>query len=329
MNPNLNRAHLRHGGIMANYYCTAACRHCLYACSPSRTGGYISRETAREVCKLLISGGSASVHIGGGEPFYDFDGLLGLVETIAEFGISLEYIETNAYWATDEAKIEQYLRELIHVGADTLCISLDPFHAEYVPAQRPLLLAQVCSRMGMGYFLWQQKFLSTLSQLDTSVIHTRKQLEQTLSPSYIIDTAASYGMRFGGRALNIELEYLPRKPLSEILSSSPCRRLLLGDHFHVDLNADYIPPGCTGIKIPLSDAVNGFPTGKYPVIDALLHSGIAGLYSYATPLGFTPNPEGYTSRCAMCISMRHWLAANVPHTELDLEHYEASFTYYS
>ena len=327
MDPNINRAHLRHGGIMANYYCTAACRHCLYACSPSRTGGYISRETAREVCELLFSGGCTSVHIGGGEPFYNFDGLLALVETITNSGISLEYIETNAYWATDESKIEQYLRDLILVGADALCISLDPFHAEYIPVRRPLLLAQVCERVGMRYFLWQQKFLDVLSQLDASKIHNRKQLEQILSPTYIIDAATSYGMRYGGRALNIELEYMLRKPLNEILSSSPCRRLLSGDHFHVDLNADYIPPGCTGIKIPLSDAVNGFSIGKYPVIDALLHSGVAGLYNYTNPLGFTPDPEGYTSGCAMCISMRHWLAVNAPHTELDLEHYEASLTY--
>ena len=319
---------LRHGGIMANYYCTAACRHCLYACSPKRTGGYISREVAQDVCELLIRGGCGSVHIGGGEPFCDFGGLLELVRVIVDSGISLEYIETNAYWAADEAKTEQRLRELMRAGVDTLCISVDPFHAEYVPVERPLLLAKTCDRMGMGYFLWQQKFLSALSRLDTSKSHSRDQLEREISPSYIADTANSYGMRFGGRTLNIEMEYSPHRPFGEVLSSSPCRGLMMGDHFHVDMYANYIPPGCTGIKIPLSDAVNGFPRRKYPVIDALLHSGAAGLYDYVKPLGFTSDLAGYTSNCAMCFFMRHWLSVNVPHNELDAEHYEASFTYY-
>ncbi len=102
---------LRHGGIMANYQCTAACRHCLYACSPERTGGYITEDMAKEVCGLLREGGCRSVHIGGGEPFLDFDGLLALVEAATGAGISVEYIETNAYWATDQPLVERRLRE--------------------------------------------------------------------------------------------------------------------------------------------------------------------------------------------------------------------------
>ena len=60
---------LFHGGIMANYRCTAACRHCLYACSPERTDGYINEATAESVASLLRTAGCYSVHIGGGEPF--------------------------------------------------------------------------------------------------------------------------------------------------------------------------------------------------------------------------------------------------------------------
>ncbi|MDR1574861.1 MAG: hypothetical protein LBS37_02540 [Treponema sp.] len=58
---------------MVNYRCTAACRHCLYACSPTRRAGYLSREVMREICRLLRKGGIGSVHIGGGEPFLDFE----------------------------------------------------------------------------------------------------------------------------------------------------------------------------------------------------------------------------------------------------------------
>jgi len=328
MNEKLARVHMGHGGIMVNYHCTAACRHCLYACSPKRERHYISQEATQEICELLIMGGCRSVHIGGGEPFWDFDGLLDMLYIVREAGVTVEYVETNAFWVVDEGKITSYLRELHKAGVDTLCISLDPFHAEYVPVERPLLLAKMCERLGMGYFLWQQKFLRMLSRLDTSKIHTREELEIAISPRYIPETAQGYGMRLGGRALNIEQEYAQRKPIHEVLDSSPCRRLLSGDHFHADLYANFIPPGCTGIAIPLEEAVAGIPDGKYPVFEALLHEGVAGLNDYAKTLGFIPDPEGYTSGCALCFHIRHWLSVNAQHDELDAKHYEASLTYY-
>ena len=148
---------LRHGGIMTNYQCTAACRHCLYACSPERSGGYISKATAEEISVLLREGGCRSVHIGGGEPFLDFDGLIELVQTITNAGIAVEYVETNAFWATDERLIAQRLRALLGAGVRTLCISLDPFHAEYVAVNLPLYLADICRRTNFGFFLWQEK----------------------------------------------------------------------------------------------------------------------------------------------------------------------------
>jgi len=164
---------LTHGGVMANYRCTAACRHCLYACSPERTDGYITEATAADVASLLRTAGCRSVHIGGGEPFLDFDGLIRLICILTDNGIPVDYIETNAYWASDTGRVKTYLRELKRAGADALCISLDPFHAEYVPVGLPLLLADICSSAGFGFFLWQDRFLPMMKSLDRSKIHTR------------------------------------------------------------------------------------------------------------------------------------------------------------
>jgi len=318
---------LRHGGIMANYQCTAACRHCLYACSPERSGGYISKETAEEICALLREGGCQSVHIGGGEPFLDFNGLAELVHTVSKTGITVDYIETNAYWATDERQIEKRLRVLARAGADTLCISIDPFHAEYVPVSRPLFLAEACRRSGFGHFLWQDRFLPVLSRVDSGITHSRAELERLISPDYILETTRSYGVNMGGRAVNIEAEYATPKPIGSFTDSNPCGGLLSGDHFHVDLYGRYIPPGCTGITIPLNEAVRGIPDGKYPAFEALLSGGVAGLLQYAQALGFDADKE-CPSRCALCFNIRRWLCENAPSPELDAEHYTESLKYY-
>ena len=88
---------LIHGGIMVNYRCNAACRHCLYACSPSRRAGFVSHKKIEEICHLLKQGNIGSVHIGGGEPFLDFQGLIMVIKSLAKAGIRLDYIETNAF----------------------------------------------------------------------------------------------------------------------------------------------------------------------------------------------------------------------------------------
>ena len=89
----------------------------------------------------------------------------------------------------------------------------------------------------------------------------------------------------------------------------------------------FIPPGCTGIAIPLDEAVHGIPDDKYPVFEALLRGGSAGLLKYATEPGFKEDPQGYPSGCALCFHIRHWLCENAPSPELDPEHYSESMKY--
>jgi hypothetical protein len=222
--------------------------------------------------------------------------LLELVRTAAKAGITVEYIETNAYWAKDRQQVIAKLEELSRSGADTLCISHDQFHAEYVPSDLPLSLAEICREIGFGHFVWQ---------------------------------ADRSGLQYGGRAISIEAELVKRKSVESILDTKPCNGLLCkyGGHYHVDLYGRYIPPGCTGIAIPLEEAVHGIPDGKYPVLEALLSGGIVELLHYAQTLGFAPDPDGYPSRCAFCIHIRHWLSENAPSPELDAEHYRESLMY--
>jgi len=313
---------------MANYRCTAACRHCLYACSPERTDGYITEETAESVGELLRAAGCHSVHIGGGEPFLDFDGLLMLVRVLIEADVAVEYIETNAYWASDPKQVESYLRELQRAGANALCISLDPFHAEYVPVGLPLSLAEICMRVGFRCFLWQDRYLPVMARLDMTKTHSRKEMEELISPQYILETANSYGLHYGGRAIGIEAEYSECKPVSAIVNNRSCRSLLSGGHFHVDMFGKYIPPGCTGIAIPLSEAIQGIPDGKYPVFEMLLAGGVNALLLYAKSKGFNPSEAGYPSGCALCFHTRHWLSENAPSPELDPEHYIEAMKYW-
>jgi len=318
---------LIHGGVMANYECSAACRHCIYSGSPTRGSGYVDEESMEKMCALLRKGGCRSVHIGGGEPFLDLDGLLMVIRKLKKAGITLEYIETNAYWATG-ASAKEKLECLLAEGPQTLCISIDPYHAEYVPYTAPLNLAKLCEKTGVDYFLWKGNFLSYLSRLDAQKAHSRAEMEKTLSPEYIHDTARAYGIGYGGRAVNIEREFGVLYPIESFAGeNTPCRNLLSTGHFHIDMYCYFIPPNCTGIRIPLSEAVEGIPKDKYPAFEALYSGGLSALLELARQHGFSTTLEGYPSKCNLCFHLRHFLAEKAM-PELDKDHYEEALKYY-
>jgi hypothetical protein len=186
----------------------------------------------------------------------------------------------------------------------------------------------------MGYFLWKREFLSALSRLDASKAHNRAGMEKALSEKYIGSTARAYGIGYGGRAVNIEDEFGVPRPAGQCITEEtpPCRNLLSTGHFHVDWEGYFIPPGCTGIRIPLAEAAFDIPKGKYPVFEALYTNGVAGLYALAKEHGFKPRESGYASKCGLCFYARKFLAeqdrAKGDFPELDGKHYEEAVKYY-
>ena len=82
---------LSSGGMIANYQCPAACGHCLYGCSPEAQPGYMEEATAARLCEQLRRLGCRSLHIGGGEPFLNVEGLVGLIKVIHKSGMHLDY----------------------------------------------------------------------------------------------------------------------------------------------------------------------------------------------------------------------------------------------
>ena len=320
---------LYHGGVMLNYRCTAACRHCLYACSPGLGEGCMSRDMAREVSALLAKGRIGSVHIGGGEPFLEFDGLLALTGELRDADIQLDYVETNAFWA-DSPSARERIRALRDGGVPALCISLDPFHAEYVPWDSPLRLARLCDEAGMDYFVWKKEFIPALSKLEKGKIHSRAAMEAVISPGYIAETAAAYGIRLGGRAVTIDEAYTAKKSVDDLMADAaggrPCGDLLSSGHFHVDMAGYFLPPLCTGLRLPLAELLEGVMPGKYPVYETLCEKGPAALFDFARFHGFGPEKSGYTSVCNFCFYIRRFLSGK-GFMELDREHYEEALKY--
>ncbi len=308
---------MMYSGIITNYGCSAACRHCMFASSPRAGKEFISGEAAERIAGRLKRAGVYSMHIGGGEPFLNFEALCVLLGAMQKAGLGVDYIETNAFWARDDAEIMKRLERLRKLGVDTIMVSVDPFHIEYVPLERPIRLVQALRRAGMDYFIWQDRFLERLLPLDMTKTHTKEELSALLGEDYVADTAREYGVKVNGRALAIaESVYEPQSAL-ELADGEPCSSLLAGMHCHVDLYGNVIPSGCPGISIDLEDFLAGrLPREKYPAAQRLYAGGVRALLEYATDAGFMPDDAGYATKCSLCCAIRTWLNENRPSPDI-------------
>lgn len=311
------RNRMNYSGIIVNYNCSAACRHCMFASSPHAGKDFMTEEAAERIVKRLKQAGVYSMHIGGGEPFLKFEALCALLSAMQKYGIGVDYIETNAFWARDDQEIEKKLGVLRSLGVDTVMVSVDPFHIEFVPLESPIRLAQALRRAGMSYFIWQDRFLERLLPLDMKTTHTKEELAALLGEDYIEETAREYGVKVNGRALAIAKEIYATQSAEEIADDEPCRHLLAGTHCHVDLFGKVIPSGCPGISIEMDDFFAGkLPEEKYPAAHRLYTGGVRALYEYAKELGFEPDEKGYATKCSLCCAIRIWLNENKPSPDL-------------
>ena len=306
-----------YSGIITNYVCTAACRHCMFASSYTLPKEYISRETAEKLARLLRKSGTYSVHIGGGEPFMNFGALTTLITCLNEQGIGVDYIETNAFWCKDEKFTRDRLMQLRALGVETVMVSVDPFHIEYVPLERPILLCRLLRECGFDYFVWKERYLRMLSKLDRTRTYSHEELKALLGDDYVTETAREYGVGMNGRALRMAEEIYPRRPAEYWLTSKPCDSIGDAGHCHLDLYGNIVPPGCPGLSAAAEDYLNeDFPVSRYPFFCRLASGGIEALFDYAKEKGFIPDPKGYPTRCSLCFAMRVFLLETAPSADL-------------
>ena len=304
---------MTYSGIITNYACSAACRHCMFCSSPRAGKDFITPEAAERIAQRLKQAGVSSMHIGGGEPFLNFEALCVLLSALQKAGVGVDYIETNAFWCREEQEILRRLKIMRSLGVDTVMASVDPFHIEFVPLERPMRLVQALRKSGMDYFIWQDRFIERLLPLEVSKTHDKKELSALLGDTYIEDTAREYGVGVNGRALAIAKKMYARQSAGALATDEPCASILSGRHCHVDLYEKVIPSGCPGISIELEDFFGRhLPAEKYPAAHRLYTGGVKALYEYACGLGFRADEEGYPTKCRLCYAIRAWLNENYP-----------------
>lgn len=296
------------GGLITNYHCSSACRHCLYASSPRRSREYITPETAKRLGEIARREGAAALHIGGGEPLLQPQKLFAAVRALRSAGVSIDYVETNSSWYRDKDSAVEILEGLRAAGADTLLVSISPFHNETVPLARIRGVLSACRRAGVGAFPWVEGFLPDLAAFEEEQPHRLEEYLDRFGEDYLQRIPSRYWVSLRGRALQTYRPYMRQQPVEELAGhQEPCRSLRDTSHFHLDLHGNYIPGLCTGLAVTAEDLGRPVDPTKYPFLARLLAGGPAALLETAREeYGFQP-AKTYASACDLCQQLRTYL----------------------
>ena len=303
---------LQAAGLLMTNWCPSRCRHC-YVCSGPQRREWMRVEAATGHLAALARMGvpAAGIHIGGGEPFGDVERLLAIVRGARDMGLAgVGYVETNGFWATSEAQVRHHLGELRDAGMMQISIGADPYHQEFVPAERVRLLYEVARDVlgpeGVRARRW--KWL----QRPQDVPALPEGGRRTLFARFL----RRYPERMTGRAADGLAPLAERTPI-DALPDDGCRAAVLeSGHVHVDPDGWVYPGTCAGIvfgrataDVPLDDLLGAWRLAVSPLIAHLVAGGPKRLLALAAEHGFRLDAEGYAGTCHLCWSVRRHLVA--------------------
>lgn len=319
---HLTITHLNSGGIITNYFCSSACKHCLYRCSPKWPKDYITPEETRQNCETILRLGCRSVHIGGGEPLLRPDALAAVLAVTRETGVHVEYVETNSSWFTTQDEACAILAKLASEGLHTLLVSISPFHNEYIPLYKVKGVIQACRQTGVTIFPWISDFLPDIGAFDDRQPHALTEYEERFGDHYCANLPRRYWISSGGRALDTFGQYAVKHSADELVAANQrgCSELADVSHFHIDLYGNYVPGLCAGLAIRRADLGQALTENAYPLLNRLYASGIGELLTYTGGhYGFRPNTKGYASKCDLCYDIRRFLVVEQALNSLELQ----------
>ena len=257
--------------------------------------------------------GCHSVHIGGGEPFLNLDGLEMVIEVTRYQGINIDYVETNSSWFKGREVTVKTLQSLRERGLSTLLVSMSPFHNEYIPFFKVKGVIAACREANINVFPWTSEFYPEIDEFDDRAAHTLSEYVEKYGENYLGRIPSRYWIHFGGRALRTFATVYDTKGSGDILSVNKggCRELLDVGHFHFDLYGNYIPGLCSGLTIRCEDVGTSLLPTEYPFLTTLYRNGIAAFLDLATEeYGYKPLRE-YLSKCDLCFDIRQHLVMQV------------------
>lgn len=292
--------------LLITYKCNARCGHCFLQSGPDRRGS-MSRELAlglvREAAEIPEIN---HLFIEGGEPFLYRELMTEIIERATGAGLWIGAL-SNGFWASSPSKAAEVLRPMAKAGLQSLSISTDDWHSEFIPRERAIAAARAASDVGIEADI----MACERPILDNS--NAKQELEIFGGTGSIIPVYTG-GVKYRGRAsFNIGARVLyPWEMLTDCRENpADPGRVHIGPDGEIHLCQGLLLGRSAGAE-KLSDILGGFKPEDHQLVAPLTSGGPAELARLALTLGWKPRAKGYADGCHLCYEARCFLRVMYP-----------------
>ena len=312
--------------VHLTYQCVSECEHCRFGCR-TRPAPVINSDLVMQVVAALRRHNDLQfVVLMGGEPGLFPELTHGLAKEIRALDIGAR-VETNAFWATDDAAACQFLGPL-YADSVSLMFSLDAFHVPFVPIERVERAIRVSEQLGGAYNL-------EIAYLNLA---ERKHPKDKETDALFAELTARLGFEPQSYRGNIFFNGRSTERLVDLVAEGRgvpderCRTVPWWHNGDLDtpelliLDPDgYLSKGC-GIAIgnikqtSVTEILQSYDAYCHPILSMLLSVGPLGLAQEAGELGYVLKQD-YADRCHLCQEARQVLRVKYPEYLQPDQHY--------
>jgi len=306
----------------------------MYACSPRWPADWISEENLKATLQSLAGkiepspwGADAmslnhGLHFTGGEPFLNFELLCEAAGLAHELGIPSLFVETNCFWARTDEETREKLETLRSRGIIGILVSINPFYLEYVPfecSERAIRIAKEV--FGANVAVYQIEYYRMFKRLGisgrlpfSSFLEIEEGRDFTRNAEFFLNGRAPYAVQ--------SYNLFPGFPAS-VVSSHPCAPAFIRSwHNHFDNYGHFVPGYCGGLSLGdcrhLDELLSeGIDLDSHPVLSYIVADNFDGFLGFAKDLGYRELPQGYLSKCHLCVDIRKFLSGRGEFEELE------------
>jgi len=287
--------------------CNSQCIHCQANASPLKNDVMGVKDAHNYLEEATAVSNLESFMVFGGEPMLFPERAIAIFEKAHQLGIPRIDMITNGVWGKDRENAEKWAERLKNAGLNKVNISVDAFHARYIPVDSSRNAALVLLKVDVKDVKWNVAVVESIDA-ENEYDKKTKQILKKLEPVGI-DASFVKIVPVGRAAQNLR-EFFKREQLYGSCEGDP----IIGN---VLTNPDSIciePSGSVNIcsklaignarQTPLGKIISTYDWQKNSTIRTLVEEGPIGLLKLSEAHDFEFQENNYINKCHLCIEIR-------------------------
>jgi len=295
--------------------CNSQCIHCQADASPLRKGVMQVKDAYNYLVEATAVSDLESFMVFGGEPMLYPKRAIAIFKKASQLRIPKTEMITNGVWGKNKATAEKLARELNTAGLNYLNISVDAFHAKYIPLEYPMNAALTSLKAGIENVVWNVALIESIDAVNEYDKKTA-QIVKKLQPIGL--EARTVKIVPAGRAIQNLRQYF--QPTSLL---GPCEEEpLTGNTLTSPESICIEPSGSVNIcwnlpignakSIPLRRLITEYDWRRNPITRILVKEGPTGLLKLPEACDYQFREDQFINKCHLCMEIRKVLKRNYP-----------------